>query len=531
MMIIQHEVVTAQKQSTAQALGVLQLKCDACKKKKAKGLLQRAAERDYILMDGPYIVHDVLRSPGQPLDLKTREFMEPRFRHSFSRTSTYDLQASTSMLKIGQANNHHEREADRVADQIMRPAEFATSDNVKSILKLDFSQVRVHSDDKASESARAVNALAYTAGQDIVFGAGQYSPGTAAGKQLLAHELTHVAQSSDKMPNSIQRLTKEEKEQDLKSERLKYNGRLQRAFDNDPSMRIGEIGDGVKTLQRALRDLGYYMPISFRKTGDADGIFGDETRSTVRQFQSDYELDADGVAGRQTLGKLDELYSVDHQLPPCPVDIQFEENASRGISAPGMSCQMPQTTPPSGIKDKVDMHNSDRKCTLTMAISELKSLAQAIDSGLNGSWIDQVFAMQLGSMNTWLKANRSDPDFRNTLTQAMGLLSDNLMASVPVGFPPKSDITCIIPPCKPQGYGCSRGSVEVNVCRGWVAKGFNCRTGVILHEFNHFIGLHKEAQDRASIKKPADAFDNADSMAQCVLELNNRPTDCCGKTC
>src|SRR5262249_11272126 len=43
-------------------------------------------------------------------------------------------------------------------------------------------------------SARAVNALAYTVGQDVVFGAGQYAPGTNEGRKLLAHELTHVAQ-------------------------------------------------------------------------------------------------------------------------------------------------------------------------------------------------------------------------------------------------------------------------------------------------------------------------------------------------
>jgi hypothetical protein len=68
----------------------------------------------------------------------------------------------------------------------------------------DFSQVRVHTDAQAAESARAVNALAYTVGSDIVFGAGQYAPGTAAGKRLLAHELTHVVQQGSK-PAALQR--------------------------------------------------------------------------------------------------------------------------------------------------------------------------------------------------------------------------------------------------------------------------------------------------------------------------------------
>ena len=58
----------------------------------------------------------------------------------------------------------------------------------------DFSRVRVHTDAPAAESARAVNALAYTVGRDVVFRDGQYAPGTSAGKQLLAHELTHTIQ-------------------------------------------------------------------------------------------------------------------------------------------------------------------------------------------------------------------------------------------------------------------------------------------------------------------------------------------------
>ncbi len=58
----------------------------------------------------------------------------------------------------------------------------------------DFSQVRVHTDMRAAESARSVNAQAYTVGQNIVFEKGQYSPSAKAGKKLLAHELTHTIQ-------------------------------------------------------------------------------------------------------------------------------------------------------------------------------------------------------------------------------------------------------------------------------------------------------------------------------------------------
>ena len=109
--------------------------CEECRKKK----LQRRAA-DFREMAGvPPIVEEVLDSTGQPLDRATRDFMEPRFGH-------------------------------------------------------DFSQVRVHIDPKASESARAVNAHAYTVGHNVVFASGQYAPGKKSGQKLLAHELTHVVQ-------------------------------------------------------------------------------------------------------------------------------------------------------------------------------------------------------------------------------------------------------------------------------------------------------------------------------------------------
>jgi hypothetical protein len=59
---------------------------------------------------------------------------------------------------------------------------------------VDFSRVRVHTGPEAGETAEAINAKAFTTGKDVVFGAGQFAPGTARGNHLLAHELTHVVQ-------------------------------------------------------------------------------------------------------------------------------------------------------------------------------------------------------------------------------------------------------------------------------------------------------------------------------------------------
>ena len=114
--------------------------CEECKKK--KGNLQRYASTAAATPAvAPPVVHEVLRSPGQALDAPTASFFGSRYGH-------------------------------------------------------DFSQVRVHADEKAADSARSVQASAYAVGHQIVFGNKQYSPHTAQGKFLLGHELAHVRQQA-----------------------------------------------------------------------------------------------------------------------------------------------------------------------------------------------------------------------------------------------------------------------------------------------------------------------------------------------
>jgi hypothetical protein len=99
----------------------------------------------------PPIVHETLRTPGQPLDAGTKGFMEPRFGHKFD-------------------------------------------------------QVRVHTGDRAAESAQAVNATAYTVGNQVVFGRGRYQPSSAEGRHLLAHELAHVVQQAGTAENPARQI-------------------------------------------------------------------------------------------------------------------------------------------------------------------------------------------------------------------------------------------------------------------------------------------------------------------------------------
>ena len=85
---------------------------------------------------------------------------------------------------------------------------FSRSDRVffETRFGRDFSRVRVHSDGRANELAHAVSARAFTVGHNIVFGSGEYTPRSASGRRLLAHELTHVIQQQGKhSPPTIQR--------------------------------------------------------------------------------------------------------------------------------------------------------------------------------------------------------------------------------------------------------------------------------------------------------------------------------------
>lgn len=87
------------------------------------------------------------------------------------------------------------------------PLDSSTKEFMESRFGYDFGSVRIHSDEKAAESAQAINAAAFTIGNDIVFNRGQYNPHTSGGRQLLAHELAHHIQQGRSVarPQVVQR--------------------------------------------------------------------------------------------------------------------------------------------------------------------------------------------------------------------------------------------------------------------------------------------------------------------------------------
>lgn len=86
-----------------------------------------------------------------------------------------------------------------------QPLDRATRAEMSSRFAYDFSRVRIHTDSQAGESARAVQALAYTTGDDVIFATGRYSPHTPQGRLLLAHELAHVVQQEAAHPGELRR--------------------------------------------------------------------------------------------------------------------------------------------------------------------------------------------------------------------------------------------------------------------------------------------------------------------------------------
>ena len=170
-------------------------------------------------------------------------------------------------LRVGQPNDKYEKEADRVADQVMRmsdtditqrvdaelvsskqiqpactdceekliqptrqtaqpselppsfesklnslkgggkPLDSATSNFFEPRFGQSFSDVRVHTNNTAAETAKSINARAFTIGNHVVMGSGEYQPSSPSGRRLLGHELTHVVQQGERVQRTTAPLT------------------------------------------------------------------------------------------------------------------------------------------------------------------------------------------------------------------------------------------------------------------------------------------------------------------------------------
>jgi len=155
--------------------------CAECSKKKMVGLqtkLRINEPGDIYEHEADRVAEQVLAKPARP----HVSGAAPRIQR-FSGQSSGQTGAAPASV-------------DRALASPGRPLEPTLRQDMESRFGHDFSTVRVHSDAAAEQSARDVNAHAYTVGHDIVFGAGQFGPGTREGQRLIAHELAHVVQQS-----------------------------------------------------------------------------------------------------------------------------------------------------------------------------------------------------------------------------------------------------------------------------------------------------------------------------------------------
>jgi peptidoglycan hydrolase-like protein with peptidoglycan-binding domain len=268
-------------------------------------------------------------------------------------------------LTVDAADSQHEREADRVAHDVINMQQVSATRSVhhlaSSISRLgsgqiegfeidggfesrlerskgggsplpdsvrgfmeprfgaDFGQVRIHSGREADSMNRKAGARAFTHGSDIYYGAGE-TPGNLA---LTAHELTHVVQQTGSKPlpaasiggtsatrrPSVQRKIGDG--HDLRAARFAGDPILEACFDNEKLLKFGARGSAVSKVQQALVDAGFSLP----RFG-VDGIFGSETQAAVRDFQKTSGIGIDGIVGPDTMGALDTRFAA---APPAPI--------------------------------------------------------------------------------------------------------------------------------------------------------------------------------------------------------------------
>ena len=191
--------------------------------------IQRSPIRGFTPRQAPAAAMEVLSTPGQPLDTATSRFMEDRFGY-------------------------------------------------------DFSRVRVHTDERAAESAGEIAARAYTSGNHIVFGKGQFDPSGQRGRRLLAHELVHVLQqtSAPFTPFLLQREPNQKKKRQdvvIVGEGLKNGEELGRLLSPEGHViRVRSLGDVAAALAKLKFPIGtiyfavHSAPNGAMQFGDKEGV-------------------------------------------------------------------------------------------------------------------------------------------------------------------------------------------------------------------------------------------------------------------
>ncbi|MFN0140305.1 MAG: DUF4157 domain-containing protein [Pyrinomonadaceae bacterium] len=238
------------KSNLSNSADAIQRKCDACDEEEddagERPIMRKEAFASASpappAADTPPSIRNALSSGGRPLDFETRNFFEPRFG-------------------------------------------------------ADLSMVRVHTDSAAEQSARSIDAKAYTVGSSIAFGSGEYQPASEAGRHLIAHELAHTQQGShESIKSLVRRKPKDE-----------VVGRSEPADEQDPEIqRILNAAERAKgasgtSAMISASEVGYRMVKAFvpNYSGTLSSVGYDETGEGVVARKSGDK----GVNIELTIGK------------------------------------------------------------------------------------------------------------------------------------------------------------------------------------------------------------------------------------
>jgi hypothetical protein len=289
------------------------------------------------------------------------------------------LQPIQAKMEVGQSNDKHEKEADKIADSVMGSGNPPSISNLGDTIQQsgegggtaspklenqingskgngqslsndvqkemgnkigsDFSNVNVHTDNNAIQMNKELGAKAFTHGNDIYFNQGNFSPNSQDGKHLLAHELTHTVQQGGNN-NGVQ--TKIQKEDDdLKSVWFTGISELEKAYDGKLEFGEGSAGVYVKRIQLAILELkgawavspsaNFGAGIDLGKDG-ADGIFGGKTKDSLAFVQEVKGMkNAKGIVGQETMKFLDGYFAntpfedpLGNMVSPSP-DLEYVE--------------------------------------------------------------------------------------------------------------------------------------------------------------------------------------------------------------
>ena len=180
---------------------------------------------DPLEREADQVANLVMRMPEPRLQRKADKVAEP-------------MQAKPLVQRRVSSSKPALAEAPPIVHEVLRSPgrslEPSTRRSMEARFGHDFSRVRVHTDGKAAASAQAVNARAYTVGRDLVFGPGEYAPNSREGQQLLVHELVHVVQQDGFAAENLQLMR----------------------FVRRERTEIGDLDEAVGTASRVANDRG-----------------------------------------------------------------------------------------------------------------------------------------------------------------------------------------------------------------------------------------------------------------------------------